>query len=238
MAIDVDSCYILDQLMCGRIRADAELPRLAPAELKSLKLVIPDARVMQDLDPEVETAFTKAVDALRQSGAEIVEAPMPALDHADNFFIERPVVVYEVWQHHREMLEAHLDEYDPFVGHRMSAGANVSDEEQQDRYRERQQIIDEWRRQFGKLEADAMLYPTVACLPPAISETDDDENARLVNLRCLRNTATINYIDGCSISLPCHEPGQAPVGFMLSAQNGADEDLYRMARAIEPLIRP
>ncbi|MDH3763977.1 MAG: amidase [Gammaproteobacteria bacterium] len=236
LAVDVDSCFILDQLMCAQSKPDADLPQLQPARLETLKLVIPDARVMTDLDDAVKTAFERSIALLESAGAEVKQAPMPVLDHCDDFFIERPVVVYEVWQHHREMLTQHLDEYDPFVGLRMSAGANISDAEQQERYREREEIVAEFKRQFNLLEADALLYPTVACVPPAIAETEDEDNARRVNLRCLRNTATVNYFDGCSISLPCHATGEAPVGLMLSAKNGDDTRLYQIAAAIEAAI--
>jgi aspartyl-tRNA(Asn)/glutamyl-tRNA(Gln) amidotransferase subunit A len=236
LAVDVDSCFILDQLMCEQVKPDADLPQLQPARLETLKLVIPDARVMNGLDDAVKTAFERSIALLESAGAEIIRAPMPVLDHCDDFFIERPVVVYEVWQHHREMLTQHLDEYDPFVGLRMSAGANISDAEQQQRYREREEIVAEFERQYSQLEADALLYPTVACVPPAIAETEDEDNARRVNLRCLRNTATVNYFDGCSISLPCHAAGEAPVGLMLSAKNGDDARLYQIAAAIEAAI--
>jgi aspartyl-tRNA(Asn)/glutamyl-tRNA(Gln) amidotransferase subunit A len=204
--------------------------------LDTLRLVVPEARVMSDLDSAVATDFARAIELLESAGAEIVRAPMPVLDRCDDFFIERPVVVYEVWQHHREMLEQHLDEYDPFVGQRMSAGAAISEAEQQARYREREQLVAEFRRQFALLEADALLYPSVACVPPTIAETEDEDNARRVNLRCLRNTATVNYFDGCAISLPCHDAGAAPVGLMLSAKNGDDDRLFQMAAAIESAI--
>jgi len=233
LAVDVDSCFILDQLMCARTKPAAELPRLEPANPESIKLVIPEACVMEDLDDEVQIAFERSVAALAAAGVSIREAALPVLDHCDEFFRERPVVVYEVWQHHREMLQQHLDEYDPFVGLRISAGADISAEEQQKRYRERDQIVDTFNRQFAELQADALLYPSVACVPPAIAETEDEDNARRVNLRCLRNTATVNYFDGCSISLPCHQPGDAPVGLMLSAANGSDDRLYQLAAAVE-----
>jgi aspartyl-tRNA(Asn)/glutamyl-tRNA(Gln) amidotransferase subunit A len=236
LAVDVDSCFILDQLMCGKVSPDASLPHLQPAALDTLRLVVPETRVMTDLDSAVATDFARAIELLESAGAEIVRAPMPVLDRCDDFFIERPVVVYEVWQHHREMLEQHLDEYDPFVGQRMSAGAAISEAEQQARYREREQLVAEFRRQFALLEADALLYPSVACVPPTIAETEDEDNARRVNLRCLRNTATVNYFDGCAISLPCHDPGAAPVGLMLSAKNGDDDRLFQMAAAIESAI--
>ena len=135
------------------------------------------------------------------------------------------------------MLQQHLDEYDPFVGLRMSVGADISDDEQQARYREREQLVSDFEQDFASLQADALLYPTVACVPPAISETEDAEDARRVNLRCLRNTATVNYFDGCAMSLPCHAEGEAPVGLMLSSTNGNDGHLYRIAAAIETALR-
>ena len=72
---------------------------------------------------------------------------------------------------------------------------------------------------------------------PRIIVLEDDEEARQVNLRCLRNTATVNYFDGCAISLPCHDAGAAPVGLMLCAANGMDEALYRVAAAVEAELR-
>ena len=236
IAIDVDSCFILDQLMCGRAKPADELPRLQPAELNQLRLVIPEARVMDDLDAEVRTAFEAAIEALRAAGINIRQQTLPLLDDCDDLFIERPIVVREVWDHHRSMLEQHFDEYDPFVSTRLRLGANISDEEQQNRYQARDQLVAAFEREFAGLQADALIYPTVTCVPPAIAETEDDENARRVNLRCLRNTATVNYFNGCAISLPCHREGEAPVGLMLSATNGQDESLYRIAAAIEAAL--
>jgi aspartyl-tRNA(Asn)/glutamyl-tRNA(Gln) amidotransferase subunit A len=236
LAVDVDSCFILDQLMCAQVKPDERLPLLIAADTTALKLVIPEARVMEDLDDEVRVAFERAVEILRTAGVSIRQAAMPVLDHCDDFFRESPVVSYEVWQQHREMLEQHLDEYDPFVGQRMAAGAEISATEQQSRYRERNELVASFDQQFESLQIDALLYPSVACIPPAIAETDDEDNARRVNLRCLRNTATVNYFDGCSISLPCHQPGDAPVGLMLSAGNGSDEKLYQIAAAVEKTL--
>jgi aspartyl-tRNA(Asn)/glutamyl-tRNA(Gln) amidotransferase subunit A len=191
---------------------------------------------MEDLDDEVGSAFAAAIDKLAAAGADIDEQPMPLLDECDDLFVERPLVPWEVWQHHREMLRLYLEEYDPFVGRRMSAGADIDAEEQHRRMAERDRLVAEFRRRFAESGADALLYPTVACVPPAIAATDDVENARRINLRCLRNTATVNYFDGCAISLPCHPPGGAPVGMMLSSVNGDDDRLYRFAAAVEATL--
>ena len=150
--------------------------------------------------------------------------------------VERPLVVRQAWDHHRAMLEQHLEEYDPFVGQRMRAGADIRDAEQQNRVAERDRLVAEFEQQFAALRADALLFPTVACIPPPIADTADAESARRINLRCLRNTATVNYFDGCAISLPCHADGEAPVGLMLSSANGRDEELYRVAAAVEAIL--
>ena len=236
IAIDIDSCFVLDQLMCGRSKPADDLPRLQPAELTQLRLVIPEARVMHDLDVEVRIAFEAAIETLRAAGASIRQQALSVLDDCDDLFLERPIVVREVWDHHRDMLEQHFDEYDPFVGTRLRLGANITDAEQQSRYDARDQLVTVFEREFAGLQAEALIYPTVACVPPAIAETEDDENARRVNMRCLRNTATVNYFNGCAISLPCHPAGEAPVGLMLSAANGQDESLYRIAAAIEAAL--
>jgi len=236
IASDVDSCFILDQLMSGPTQPADELPSLQPTELSQLRLVIPDARVMKDLDAEVGKAFEAAVETLRAAGANIRQQSLPLLDDCDDFFLERPIVLREVWDHHQTMLADHFDEYDPFVGARLRLGADISDEEQQNRYLARDRLVAAFEQEFASLHADALIYPTVVCVPPAIAETEDDENARQVNMRCLRNTATVNYFNGCAISLPCNPVGEAPVGLMLSAVNGMDESIYRIAAAVETVL--
>ncbi len=237
LARDVDSCFLLDQLMCGQLSTDRDLPTLPVRAPQTLKLVVPKSEVINGLDSEVQTAFDKTIDTLQGSGAQIDYSEMPAIDEAAALFAKRPIVIHEVYHLHREMLDTHADLYDPFVYQRMMIGASISDHEQLARYHEKACVIEAFNQQFRATGADALLYPTVACIPPAISETDTPEKMRTVNMRCLRNAATANYFDGCSISLPCHKPGNAPVGLMISSQNGDDEKLYAVAAAIEAIIK-
>ena len=237
LAHDVDSCYLLDQLMSGQSSPSDSLPTLKIHPVELLKLVVPQSRVLDELDEEVQTAFAQSLDALRASGVSIVEADMSSINDCIDIFAKRAIVIHEAYHHHRQMLEQYGDQYDPFVQQRMLSGAAISDQEQITRYQEKARIIEQFNQQFRTTGGDALLYPTVACIPPAISETDDFDNARAVNLRCLRNTATANYFDGCSISLPCHKSGTAPVGLMLSAMNGDDESLYRISAAVEHVIK-
>ena len=52
----------------------------------------------------------------------------------------------------------------------------------------------------------------------------------------MRNTGLINFLDGCAVTLPCHERGTAPVGLMLCGTAGSDRRILAVAAAIEELL--
>jgi aspartyl-tRNA(Asn)/glutamyl-tRNA(Gln) amidotransferase subunit A len=52
----------------------------------------------------------------------------------------------------------------------------------------------------------------------------------------LRNTALGNFFDRCSISIPCHRPGEAPVGLMLTGETMGDARLFAIAAAAEAAL--
>ena len=236
LANDLDGCFILDHIMRGRLRHGEALPAAARCEPQSLRLLAPQAVVMEALDDEVAAAFARALDWLSRAGIRIERAPLAALDGCVEMFNTRAVAVFEAWQAHSERISRRGDEYDPFVRRRMSNGRGVDAAERQKRYREKASLVAACAQQMRASGADALVYPTAPCIPPAIAETDDREKMPALNLRCLRNASTVNYFDGCAISLPCHSPGQAPVGLMLAAGNGEDARLYDIAATVEPIL--
>ena len=236
LAKNVDSCYLLDQLMCRKLSPQDPLPEIPARTPPAITLAVPESGVLDDLDSEVQMAFDSALDSLRSAGMTIKTVEMSAIDLSIDLFYNKAIVIYEAYQYQKELLEQYGDEFDPFVRVRTLSGKEISYEEQQDRYRAKAQLVEQFNQQFKALGVDALLYPTTPCIPPAIAETDDPDNARRVNLRCLRNTVTANYYDGCSITLPCHREGEAPVGLMISAMNGGDENLYSVCAAIERVL--
>jgi len=235
LAIDVDSCFLLYQLMQGK-QFD-ELPSLPLAQAESLQLLIPEGIVMQDLDPVVETAFNQSIERLKAAGVIIRRQTIDSIEQSVDMFYHRNTVIYEAWQLHQEMMEIYGDEYDPYVYQRVISGKDVTKEEQAARYAEKADIVKRYQQSMQTLGVDALIYPTVACIPPKVAETDDPDNIGKVNLRCLRNTSSVNYVDGCAISLPCHEPSTAPVGLMLSSINGDDDCLLSIAASIERILQ-
>jgi Asp-tRNA(Asn)/Glu-tRNA(Gln) amidotransferase A subunit family amidase len=85
---------------------------------------------------------------------------------------------------------------------------------------------------------DALVMPTVACVAPPIAAVRDDDDAyHRFNLLILRNPAVVNFIDGCALSIPCHEPGRPPVGLMLADTALRDGHLLSVGLAVEAVLR-
>ena len=176
------------------------------------------------------------MDALANAGADISVKPFEIVDRCVDMFLNRAIAGYEAYAHHKSILEKYGDEYDPYVGQRINGFSSVTQEEQAERYIEKATLRRDFEQAMSEGGYDAVVYPTVACVPPPIANAQVPENTGRVNLRCLRNTASANYFDGCSFSLPCHRPGEAPVGFMVSAVHGDDNRLYRIAAGIESVL--
>ena len=236
MGVDVDSCFLLDQLMSGSWDGQGTLPLIGHTDCASLKLIVPGSTVMEDLDSEVADDFDRVVDALIQAGASVEFVEMPVIGECVEMFLTRAVVGYEALQHHVELLEKYGHEYDPFVYNRMTAFKGVTDEEQQSRYRDKARMKASFEQTMKDLGADAVICPTTPCIPPTMAAAEVAKNRTKINLRNLRNTASANYFDGCSISLPCHDSGKAPTGLMVSAVHGHDAQLYVIAEAVERVI--
>ena len=236
LGVDVDSCFLLYELMQGK--ALEKLPALAASNAEELHLLIPEGIVMQNLDAEVSEAFEASVEKLKEAGIKISRQPIEAIEQSVDMFFNRNTVIYEAWHLHKELMENHGDEYDPYVYQRVLSGKAITKNEQETRYAEKADIVKRFNQVMSSLNINALIYPTVPCIPPPVAETDDPNNIGQVNLRCLRNTSSVNYVDGCAISLPCHKEGEAPVGLMLSSVNGDDDRLLSLAATVESILQP
>jgi aspartyl-tRNA(Asn)/glutamyl-tRNA(Gln) amidotransferase subunit A len=99
----------------------------------------------------------------------------------------------------------------------------------------RKELIEETRLRAKPF--DALALPTVPIVAPPIAELERDDDAlHRTNLLVLRNPSLINFLDGCALSLPCHRPGEAPVGLMLARFNGDDDLVLAIGEAIETLF--
>ena len=81
---------------------------------------------------------------------------------------------------------------------------------------------------------DAVIAPTVAVLPPKITNLAEDAAYFKANSLCLRNTMIFNFLGVPAASVPCATtPKGLSVGFMIAARPFEESLVLSVARAVE-----
>src|SRR5436190_2019076 len=225
LANSVPCCAAYDAVLANE---PGELPVLSA---KGLRLLLPRSIAIEDLDPEVDQAFERALRKLGEAGAQISEVAVPAFNRQDEYFKGGGLAGAEVVHVHKPY-RARFGEYDPRVGKRVSMGTTLTGAD----YVELLHLRAEFMREIETLAApyDAIVMPTVPCVAPTIAETEASEESYFRwNFRIMRNNGLINFLDGCAVTLPCHAPRTAPVGFMVAGTAGSDRRILAVAAAIE-----
>jgi aspartyl-tRNA(Asn)/glutamyl-tRNA(Gln) amidotransferase subunit A len=231
LANSLACCAAYDAVLSGE-------PQAAPAGMapKGLRLLLPRSAVLEDLDPAVGRAFDAALQRLSAAGAVITERTVPEFDRQGEYFRHGGLAGAEAYAIHRRWQDR-LGEYDRRVAQRILFAKEMSAAD----YVELGLMRAGYMRAVEALAApfDAMLMPTAPCVAPTIAEVDrGDEDYFRWNFRILRNVGIVNFLDGCAASLPCHEPGAAPVGLSVFGPALADRRVLAAAAAIEGVLRP
>ena len=85
-------------------------------------------------------------------------------------------------------------------------------------------------------QVDALLMPTLPVVAPPIAAFAKDEDFWPLNGKILRNTAVVNFLDVCALTLPIEPVGEAPVGLSLVGRHGDDRHVLAMGLGVEALI--
>ena len=201
----------------------------------ALRLALPTTLMLDALEPEVATAFDRAMVALRTAGAQIVEISLPELGEVATINATGGFSPAEAWAWHRHRLATEEARYDPRVAARIRRGASMSAADYIDLLAARRDWIGRMERAIAGF--DAVLSPTVPCIAPELAPLLADDAAFFaVNALLLRNPSIVNLLDGCAISLPCHGEGDPPVGLMLWSGALRDDALLDAALAIEHVL--
>ena len=229
LANTIGCCAAYDAVLAGE--ADAALAEL-PA--RGLRLLLPRSSALEDLDAPVAKAFDAALAALSRAGALVEERKVPAFDRQAEYFWNGGFAAAEAYAIHRRWA-ARIGEYDPRVAKRVALGKDIAAWE----HVELGLLRATYMREVGALMApfDAFLIPTTPCIAPTIAEASASDDAYFRwNSRILRNTGLANFLDGCAATLPCHLPGEAPVGLMVCGVAMSDRHVLAVARAVEAAL--
>jgi aspartyl-tRNA(Asn)/glutamyl-tRNA(Gln) amidotransferase subunit A len=230
IAASVACCALVDAIMAGE---PAAVP--PPVPIAALRLGVLRDYVGETLEPSVGHAFERALRLLERAGAQVADVPFPELSRLPTLNRLGGLAGAEAYAWHRGLLERDGDQYDPQVAKRILGARPMSAADFIDVVTERARLIERARGVFAT--CDALLMPTTAITAPAIAalEADDRAYAR-ANLLTLRNPTTINFLDGCALSVPCHAKDEAPVGLSIAGMAHDDRRILRVGQAIEALL--
>ena len=230
LAPTVACCHAMDAILSGETAH-----RLPDASLSGLRLVLPTNVGLDFFDIDTERSIDRAIDRLDRAGVLIDRRRVASLDAIDGVHVRGGFAVPEAYAFHRQMLAEHGDLYDPRVRDRIMPGASMPVADYIALQEARAGIIAAFEADMAPY--DALIMPTVPIAPPPIAAFDTDSDYKRLNAIMLRNPAVVNFLDGCAISLPCHQTGAPPAGLMLAAPALGDQKLLSIAHAAEHLLR-
>ena len=230
LARTVACCAAIDAVLAG------EPGRFGPVmELRGLRLAVPGNMVMDGNEPAVAEAFGRALNRLGNLGVRITHLTFPEFEQIAAANAAGGFAAAEAHAWHREYLADQAEVYDPRVRVRIQRGEAMTAGDMIGLIQARRAIIAGMDAATARF--DAVVMPTTSVVPPRIDTLQQDADYTRVNALTLRNTSLANFLDRCSISLPAHREGEAPVGFMLMGETGGDARLFAMAAAIEPILK-
>lgn len=190
--------------------------------------------VVDDMDTVTQRAIGKLLTRLSRQDIELVDLAVAELDEIPGINARGGFPAVEAYRYHLSWVETRGDEYDPRVRARILRGKLMTDAEYAELKDARAGLIRSVTARASGF--DALLMPTTPIVAPTIKSLEDEAEFTRVNLLMLRNSTVVNLVDWCAISLPCHAPGEAPVGFTLIGRHGQDRRLLALAQAVEQAL--
>ena len=240
LARTVGDCALLLGLMAG---ADANDPTAASGPLpdymaatrepmKGLKIGVPTAFYVDDLDPEVARILDETVAVLKREGAEIVQVELP--DQRQLTAACQLVLAVEAAALHKRWLIERPQDYGPQVLMRLQNGLAIPGVSYLEALRWRGPALAAYLAAVAGV--DAVIAPVAPVAAPTLAESDvgNGPDAEAVIQRLTRFTRPINYLGLPSLSIPSgFTKSGLPVGMQLVGRSFDEAMLLRIGAAFQ-----
>ncbi len=190
--------------------------------------------VTEGVEPEVARAYSAALRALEAAGARIEDVELREISQLPTINSGGGFAASEAFHWHRPLIAEQGARYDPRILKRILRGERMGASDYIGLLAARRTMVAAVAARTEPF--DAVLCPTVPLVPPPVAAVEDEAEYGRINLLLLRNTTVANFLDRCAVSIPCHAPGEAPVGLMLMGERGADAKLLALAAACEAAL--
>ena len=232
MARTVQDCAFLLQPLAGYDPADPASSRapvddyVAPLgrDIRGLKIGVPRAYFLEEVDAEVARAFEEALETLRRLGAEVRDVQIPSLRGAHSFLL---ILMAEAYAYHESDIREHPELYGDVLRERILAGALVTASE----YTQAQRIRAEICRETAEVlkTVDVLASPTALKPATPFAQAFDPEFAFPKS-----NMAPFNLTGLPTLALPCgFSASGLPVSFQLSGRPFEETTVLRAGHAYE-----
>ena len=225
---------VRDAIVVHEILA-ARTVQLPQRPLAQWRFAVPRQVMLDGLDATVARAFERSVAALSSAGARIETIELAALAEIAPMNARGTFAAAESWAWHRRWIVEREAEYDHRVALRIRRGETMSAADYLDLVAARGQWIACMADALQPF--DALLSPTVPIVaPPLAPLVDDDDSFFVANNLLLRNPSSVNFLDGCALSLPCQRNDELPVGLMVWHGAGHDDAVLAAGLAVEAAL--
>jgi aspartyl-tRNA(Asn)/glutamyl-tRNA(Gln) amidotransferase subunit A len=235
LAWTLEDCVLLDAVLAG----EPVPARIEPRPLRGLRLGVVANLLVDGLDIEIARPYERTLSKLSGAGAQLIDFTWSALEDYPAIHAKGGFSAAECYARHRGVLATRNGEIDPWVVARVGPGRNQSAADYIDLLDARVDWIARSERAFAPF--DAVLAPTVPVVAPRMKPIFDDL-ATLgeyfkANSAVLRNCQMINFLDGCGLTIPIHDEGNAPAGLMIAGVAMSDHRVLAIGLAVEALLQ-
>ncbi|MFL6838076.1 MAG: amidase [Bradyrhizobium sp.] len=240
LAQSAEDCALLLELMAG---ADPEDPTASTlpvpnymaatkASIKGLKIGVPTAFYVDDLDSEVARVLDETIAVLKKEGAETVQVELP--DQRQLTAACQLVLAVEAAAFHKRWMIERPQDYGPQVLMRLQNGLAVPAVSYLEAMRWRGPALAAYLAAVDG--TDAVLAPVAPVPAPTIAESDvgNSLGAEAVIQRLTRFTRPVNYLGLPSLSIPSgFTRSGLPVGMQLIGRSFDEAMLLRIGAAFQ-----
>jgi aspartyl-tRNA(Asn)/glutamyl-tRNA(Gln) amidotransferase subunit A len=233
-------CAVLLGLMAG---ADADDPTAVAGALpdyvaatrksiKGLKIGVPTAFYVDDLDPEVARVLDETMAVLKREGADIVQVELP--DQRQLTAACQLVLAVEAAAFHKRWMIERPQDYGPQVLMRLQNGLAIPGVSYLEAMRWRGPALAAYLAAVAGV--DAVIAPVAPVAAPTIAESDvgNSPDAEAVIQRLTRFTRPINYLGLPALAIPSgFTKSGLPVGMQLIGRSFDEAMLLRIGAAFQ-----
>lgn len=240
IASSVQDTAVMLQVLAGFDESDPRSLRTpVPDFSQEIDCSIEGARIVTSpdlipdvMDPQVESAYERAISKIEKLGGEILEKKIETADQI--LACSSKILLAEAATQHAELLKTNSDKYGVVVLDRLRSGQRITTEEYTKALSEGEVIRQEIEGLFQ--DASFLLTPSVQILPPKIGEdTVTVGSERLdVNSCCVRFMRLANITGMPAVVLPYGFSVEGlPLSIQLMAPRLSEVKLLNLAHVLE-----